>query len=310
MRSDRPDPRAAVVTAPDDVVAMLAGHERWSSARLADADADLLGADPPEHTAVRAALEQACGLALQAIETSAITAIVDDACDKAASITATQGSVDAVTVIALATSSKSLALLLGFDPDHAWTLREWARLRSGQPAFPPAAFVARDLLVRAFVSDAPEGSMLAALRDPRIRGGASRVAVFNACKNSVVSGGLETTSTLLTAIIEQAAAATSSDDPVAVALRARPPLRWQERSNSNGDLAAVDIEAALRAGAPSSLAFGHGIHRCLGESFARRQALALSRALRSWRVQAVSDPEFRQHDRVTVAERFVVRVTP
>lgn len=303
------------MSAHEDLVEVLLNPQRWSSSPQAHVDPVLLGADPPEHDVPRAVLEAAMDVAVRHLGSDGVRAIVDQVLDEAATAClADTEPVDAVTFIAARISRTTLICVLGVPPSIGPGLDEWSARHSGWPADVHAAHAARALTLKALkaaiANPFPPPTILGQLGAAVAHGSISKAAAFAMC-DTVIVGGLETTTVLLTTILELHAggASGSADALVAQALRHQPPLRWQARTDTTtGQGVQADFASALREGAPTSLAFGAGIHRCSGETLARMQALGLARALTAWRVEEVGLAEFDYSKRITRALSFPVRL--
>jgi cytochrome P450 len=262
-------PDAEVIArSPADVAAMLSEHETWSASPQRAASSRLLGADPPEHTRLREVLAATMLMAQRNLGEPAVREVIDGILREASHVER----VDGVRDIAARVSTTSLARLLGmpvatdWDNDGAWRHRMVA--------------------LQAINGQAPPTTVLGMLGAAVWAGRLSKAEAIDAY-DILVIGGLHTTTTLLAAVIVECAqeAGRSNEELLGLALRHYPPLRWQLRARRrDGALGLADVAQALKDGAPISLAFGSGVHRCVGEAFARLQALALLRALKGWQV--------------------------
>lgn len=257
-----------IATTPAAVAAMLSDHEMWSASPQRAASPRLLGADPPEHTRLRTVLAPTMLMAQRNLGVSSLRAIIDGILREASDAER----VDGVRDIAARVSSASLARLLGMP-----AATDWDNDAAGRH---------RIVALQAINGLAPPTTVLGMLGSAVWTGRLSKAEALDAY-DILVIGGLHTTATLLAAVIVECAqeAGRSNEDLLGRALRHYPPLRWQLRARrTDGALGLADVAQALQDGAPISLAFGSGVHRCVGEAFARLQALVLLRALQDWQI--------------------------
>jgi cytochrome P450 len=300
-----------LVTRHDDVRAVLGDPEAFSS-DLRDptnpvlAGSPLIFDDPPRHTELRRLLARAfTGARVAALEPS-LTALGDDLLTAWA-----DGPADFVTAYADPFPVRAIAVMLGVpDTDHA-RFKQWSEDRAavvyrgpGSPADAGAA--ALDAYLRDLVADrrrTPTPDLLSALVAEGLAD--AEAAGLGAV---ILSAGNLTTTRLLANLVHELATdpvrfRLVRDEPAArpalveESLRLDSPVQLPARratrdvvlggavvpagafvmvgvGAANRDPAAYDDPGSLRPGrdGPPHVAFGHGIHFCLGAALARLEA--------------------------------------
>lgn len=265
-------PAGLAMTGPADTALVLEDAERYLSVPQASADPVLLGAGGRPHARARELISTRLTDALRQVGRKRI----EEHAERLVAQVTDAGVTDAVRSLAVPLASWTLARVLGLDEDGEERLAVYAMTHlKGVPDESGHRVMAA--LEAALQGTATVGSLLDGLQLSCAQAGLGEGAPLSLA-NIMVAGGLDTTISLLTSVIELATQ--GGESGVDRALLHQPPLRWVLRSDATtGEMVVGLIDAALRSGAPASLAFGAGVHRCVGEPLARLQALALAGAL-------------------------------
>ncbi|MGA0208909.1 MAG: methyltransferase domain-containing protein [Candidatus Nanopelagicales bacterium] len=265
-------PAGLAMTGPAETTSILGDAERYLSVPQASADPVLLGAGGKSHDRARRLISARLTDALREVGRKRI----EEHAERLVAQVTDAGVTDAVRSLAVPLASWTLARVLGLDEDGEERLAVYAIAHlDGIPG--GSGHQVMEALEAALQGTATAGSLLNGLQLSCAQAGLGEGAPLSLA-NIIVAGGLDTTISLLTSVTELAAQ--GGELGVDRAILHQPPLRWVLRSDATtGELVVAFLDAALRSGAPASLAFGAGVHRCVGEPLARLQALTLAGAL-------------------------------
>src|SRR5262245_37277886 len=311
--------RGWAVSRPSDVSFVLREHERFSSTVMAGADRYLLGADPPAHSRVRAAVVRGMASVPVTKVAEAATRVAEEFREKLAA----RGEADVIEDLAVPLPIAVLGTLLGIAPEIHQKLREWSHAAVALSAIPPGAPVPTVLrsregefreFTRAHVEErlrAPRCDALSVML--RCPDGLSVVEAESVLHLLVIAGN-ETTTHLIgnasLALLRRYGRGRvhihdlEVDDVIDETLRYDPPVQFIMRTmarNSTlagGRLSRGDLVFALIGGCGRDLparerphqfqpdrpvkrhqAFGAGVHACPGAGLARLEARVALRAV-------------------------------
>ena len=215
------------MTARHDAVSVLTDAERWSSSPQAPFDPVLLGADPPIHSEMRSIVDDALGSAVRDLGSSGVSEIVREVLTTAFAHQTSEGSIDAVRDIASPISQLTLARVLGFPSSRLDELAQWSALHTGAPFDAEQARAGREQALKrlnaAIQGDVRDSTFIGHLGHSVFSGTITKAEAFRMC-DTVVVGGLETTTVLLTTILELQAEHEDAD-PIACLRKGTPPVR-------------------------------------------------------------------------------------
>ena len=341
--------RAWVVTDPVTARTVLAGHAAYSNdvvsrlgglARAKYQPGGLGLADPPDHTRLRRLLAPEFTGPRLARMRPVISAVVDEQLGRLAEVGAGGAEVDLVADFGLPIASRTIAGLLGIPDDCLERLARLSteRFDAGGSSGPFAAMSdSVDLLLDVVREEreSPGAGLIGRL--VRVHGTSISDLELAGLADGLWTGGLESTANTLALggyviACEPGSAQRLREDDSTVAPWVEDLLRQLSvvqlafprvaRADTvlggqrirSGDLVVCSLSAANRRGGPgpSHLAFGHGIHRCVGSELARIELRAAlpELARRHPHLRVAAEPSWRTDSFIFGAAAVPVHLGP